>query len=225
MIDPLTGAAPWWEILLRLVLALALGGLIGLERQTVEKPAGFRTHILVTLGATLFTLISREGFFGSGADPARIASNIVVGIGFLGAGTIWRSGVTVQGLTTAASLWTAAAIGTAIGAGFYLGGIATTLVVMAVLIPFKSLERRLPRRGAATFELVLADRPGQLGKIGTVLGTYNANIEHVELSEKVDDRVTMTLAVRLPGRVTRDEVLLALGDLDGVEQVRWKDAS
>jgi len=222
MIDSLVGA-PWWEILGRLVLALVLGGLIGLERETVEKPAGLRTHILVTLGATLFTLISREGFLGSGADPARVASNIVVGIGFLGAGTIWRSGVTVQGLTTAASLWTAAAIGTAVGAGFYLGGIAATAVVMAVLIPFKSLERRLPRRGAATIELLLADRPGQLGKIGTVLGTYHVNIEHIELSEKVDDRVTMSLAVRLPVRVTRDEVLLALGDLDGVEQVRWKE--
>src|SRR3990170_1283422 len=97
-------AASWWEILLRLILALVLGGLIGLERETVEKPAGLRTHTLVTLGAALFTLISKEGFFGSGADPARIASNIVVGIGFLGAGTIWRSGVNVQGLTTAAIL-------------------------------------------------------------------------------------------------------------------------
>jgi len=123
-----------WEILLRLVLALVLGGLIGLERESVEKPAGFRTHILVTLGAALFTLISREGFFGSGADPARIASNIVVGIGFLGAGTIFRSGVIVQGLTTAASLWTSAAIGTAVGIGFYLGAVAATLLVMAPVI-------------------------------------------------------------------------------------------
>jgi len=224
MIDPLAAPAPWWELILRMLLALALGGVIGLERETVEKPAGFRTHILVTLGATLFTLVSREGFFGSGADPARIASNIVVGIGFLGAGTIWRSGVTVQGLTTAASLWIAAAIGTAVGAGYYLGGVAATLMVMAVLIPFKSLERRLPRRGVATVEISLPDRPGQLGKIGMVLGTYNVNIEHVELSGKTDDRVTMALALRLPARVTRDEVLLALGDLDGVEQVRWKES-
>lgn len=212
-----------WEILLRLVLALVLGGLIGLERESVEKPAGFRTHILVTLGAALFTLISREGFFGSGADPARIASNIVVGIGFLGAGTIFRSGVIVQGLTTAASLWTSAAIGTAVGIGFYLGAVAATLLVMAVLIPFKALERRLPRRGQATVEVMLVDQPGQLGKIGTVLGAYNVNIDHVELSEKTDQRVTMSLAVRLPARVTREDVLVALGDLEGVEQVRWKE--
>ncbi len=216
-------AAPWWEILLRLLLGVILGGFIGLERETVEKPAGFRTHILVTLGATLFTLISKEGFFGSGADPARIASNIVVGIGFLGAGTIWRSGVNVQGLTTAASLWTAAAIGTAAGAGFYLGAVLATALVMLVLIPFKALEKRLPRRGLATVELLLLDQPGQLGRIGTVLGAHSVNIENVEMSERMDDRVTISLALRLPARVSREEVLVALSDVDGVEQVRWKD--
>jgi putative Mg2+ transporter-C (MgtC) family protein len=219
-----TGTAPWFEILLRLVLALVLGGLIGLERESVEKPAGFRTHILVTVGAALFTLISKEGFFGSGADPARIASNIVVGIGFLGAGTIWRSGVTVLGLTTAATLWTAAAIGTGVGAGFYLGAVAATALVMLVLIPFKALERYLPRRGLATVELVLIDQPGQLGKIGTVLGDHAVNIEHVEMSERMDTHITIALAVRLPARVTREEVLTALGDLEGVEEVRWKEA-
>ncbi len=215
--------APWWEIFVRLVLALVLGGLIGLERETVEKPAGLRTHTLVTLGAALFTLISKEGFFGSGADPARIASNIVVGIGFLGAGTIWRSGITVTGLTTAATLWTSAAIGTAAGAGFYLGAVAATALVMIVLIPFKALEKRLPRRGVATVELLLVDRPGQLGRIGTVLGAHNVNIENVEMSERLDEHVTISLAVRLPARMSRDEVLVALSDLDGVEQVRWKE--
>lgn len=211
------------EILARLVLALALGALIGLERESVEKPAGLRTHTLVTLGAALFTLISKEGFFGSGADPARIASNIVVGIGFLGAGTIWRSGVTVTGLTTAATLWTSAAIGTAVGAGFYLGAVAATALVVVVLIPFKALERHLPRRGLATVELLLVDRPGQLGKIGTVLGAHNVNIENVEMSERMDEHVHISLAVRLPARLSRDDVLVALSDVDGVVQVRWKE--
>ena len=104
---------PWWEAGLRLLLASVLGGVVGWQRESADKPAGFRTHIIVCLGAALFTLVSAVGFFGSGADPARVASNIVVGIGFLGAGTIWRTGGSVQGLTTAASLWTVAAIGTA----------------------------------------------------------------------------------------------------------------
>lgn len=213
----------WWEMLLRLGLALLLGGLIGIERETVEKPAGFRTHILVSLGAALFTLISREGFFGSGADPARIASNIVVGIGFLGAGTIFRSGVTVQGLTTAASLWTVAAIGTAAGVGFYLGAVAATIAVMAVLIPFKSIERRIPRRGQGTVEVLMADRPGQLGKLGTVLGAHNVNIDHVEFTQKMNEHVGISLALRLPARVSREDVLVALGDVEGVEEVHWKE--
>src|SRR5574340_1635893 len=109
----------WEEITVRLLLALLLGGLVGWQREAAVKPAGFRTHILVCVGAALFTLISRFGFFESGADPSRVASNIVVGIGFLGAGTIWRAGGSVQGLTTAASLWTVAAIGMAAGVGFY----------------------------------------------------------------------------------------------------------
>ncbi len=215
--------APWWEILVRLLLATVLGGLIGYERETVEKPAGLRTHMLVTLGAAVFTLISKEGFFGSGADPARIASNIVVGIGFLGAGTIWRSGVTVQGLTTAASLWTTAAIGTAAGAGFYVGAGAATVLVITILIPIKTLERYLPRRGLATVEILLIDQPGQLGKIGTVLGKHSVNIEHVDMSERMDGRVAITLAILLPPRVTRDDILMALGEIEGAEEVHWKD--
>jgi len=83
---------PWWEALARLILAVALGGVIGFERESVDKPAGFRTNILVCVGAALFALLSTAGFFGTGADPARVASNIVVGIGFLGAGTIFRTG-------------------------------------------------------------------------------------------------------------------------------------
>ncbi|MCL6554474.1 MAG: MgtC/SapB family protein, partial [Firmicutes bacterium] len=158
---------PWWETLVRLVLAFVLGGVVGFERESVDKPAGFRTHILVCVGAALFALVSREGFFGSGADPARVASNIVVGIGFLGAGTIFRTGASVQGLTTAASLWTVAAVGTAAGIGYYEGAVGATVIVIGVLTLMKSLERRLPRRGGGRCVVLMADVPGQLGKIGT----------------------------------------------------------
>ncbi len=210
---------------LRLSLALVLGGLIGWQRESAEKPAGFRTHILVCVGAALFTLISAVGFFGTGADPARVASNIVVGIGFLGAGTIWRTGVTVQGLTTAASLWTVAAIGTAAGVGYYIGAILTTAIVAAVLTLFKGLEARIPRRGVGHLSLIIADRPGQIGRIGTLLGQLGVNIEHVDMSGRMDEKVVLTLGVRLPPRLSRDELLVALGDVDGVEAVRWEDTA
>ena len=110
------------EIVLRLILAVAAGGLIGLEREIHGRAAGFRTQILVCLGSTLIMLISIYGFEQSGVgttrDPARLAAQVVSGIGFLGAGTILREGTSIKGLTTAASLWVVAGIGLALGAGF-----------------------------------------------------------------------------------------------------------
>jgi putative Mg2+ transporter-C (MgtC) family protein len=219
---------PWHDAgltALRLLVAMVLGGLIGWQRESAEKPAGFRTHILVCVGATLFTLISAVGFFGTGADPARVASNIVVGIGFLGAGTIFRTGGSVQGLTTAASLWTVAAIGTAVGIGYYTGAVIATVIVVSVLTFFKMLEGTIPRRGLGRLVLTMTDRPGQLGRIGTTLGTFGVNIEHVDLSSRVDGRVVMDLAVRVPARLSRHELMVAMGDLEGVDEVRWEEAA
>jgi putative Mg2+ transporter-C (MgtC) family protein len=101
------------EMMLRLTLALVLGAIIGFERESVDRPAGLRTHILVALGSAAFTLVSSAGFAGQGTvrDPARVAAQVVTGIGFLGAGTIWRTRDTVRGLTTAASIWVVAACG------------------------------------------------------------------------------------------------------------------
>jgi putative Mg2+ transporter-C (MgtC) family protein len=213
---------PWWETVARLLLAFALGGLVGFERESVDKPAGFRTHILVCVGAALFALVSREGFFGSGADPSRVASNIVVGIGFLGAGTIWRTGGGVQGLTTAASLWTVAAVGTAAGIGYYSGALGATAIVISVLTFMKSIERRLPRRGIGRVVVLMADVPGQLGRIGTAIGALGVNIDRVEFSEKIDQKVVLDMHLRLPLRVTKEEVLVALGELEGVDNARWE---
>ncbi len=212
------------EVALRLVLAVVLGGVIGLEREALEKPAGFRTHILVALGAASFTLISLYGFFGSGADPARIASNIVVGIGFIGAGTIWRHGAGVGGLTTAASLWTVAAIGTAAGSGFYLVALLCTALAWAVLHLFPRVERWLPRRGPTgigVLSVTMLDRPGQLGAIGTLLGKHRANIERVDMEGGLDGRVNLQLALRLPPHANREDILLAVAALDGVEGASW----
>ena len=213
------------ESVLRLVLAMVLGGVIGWQRESADKPAGFRTHILVCVGAALYTLVSAVGFFGTGADPARVASNVVVGIGFLGAGTIWRTGVTVQGLTTAATLWTVAAIGVASGVGYYVGAIFTTVIVVAVLTFFKVFEIRIPKAGQGHLVLEMVDRPGQLGKIGTALGAFGVNIEGVELTQRSADRVMLAMTVRLPARVSRHELLVAVGEIEGVDEVRWEDAA
>ena len=131
--------SPELEMVLRLLLAVALGGIVGWERQMAKKPAGLRTHLLVCIGATLFTLASVYGF--EGGDPARVAAGIVAGIGFLGAGTIIRSGEGILvGLTTASSIWAIAAIGMVAGAGLYILSAVGTAVMLIALRIFKRFE-------------------------------------------------------------------------------------
>lgn len=120
----------------QLVLSAILGGFIGMEREHVGKSAGARTYSLVAIGATLYTILSLYGFGGgegTSIDPSRIAGQVVVGIGFLGAGLIMHQGPRVRGLTTAAALWSVAAIGVAVGVGFYLEAVFTTLLVFFIL--------------------------------------------------------------------------------------------
>jgi len=121
------------EMVLRLLLAAALGAVIGYQRERAGKPAGLRTHILICIGAALFTVASLYGF-GVVADPSRVAAGIVAGIGFIGAGAIMRRGEgIVAGLTTAATIWAVAAIGLAAGAGLYLVSAVTTVLILIVL--------------------------------------------------------------------------------------------
>jgi putative Mg2+ transporter-C (MgtC) family protein len=123
------------EIILRLLLAAALGAGVGFQRERSNKPAGLRTHTLICLGSALFTIVSIYGF-GDGVDPSRVAAGVVAGIGFLGAGVIFRGmrGDHVMGLTTAASVWTTAAIGLAAGVGMYLVSVIIAVITVAVLM-------------------------------------------------------------------------------------------
>ena len=138
---------PDTQIFLRLSLSVIFSGLIGLERQMYRRTAGLRTHILVCLGACLIMLTSLYVFDiykdKVPSDPARLAAGIITGIGFLGAGTIIRYGEEVKGLTTAASLWVIAAIGMGIGCGFYTASIATTIIVLSVLLLLRRIEGRI----------------------------------------------------------------------------------
>jgi putative Mg2+ transporter-C (MgtC) family protein len=118
---------------LRLLLAVALGAVIGYQRERAQKPAGLRTHTLISTGAALFTIASIYGF-GTAADPSRLASGIVAGIGFLGAGAIIRTREHLVGLTTAATIWAVAAIGLAAGAGLYIISTVTTAIVLIILL-------------------------------------------------------------------------------------------
>lgn len=130
------------DLLGRLLLAVLLGAAIGVEREMTGKEAGLRTNILICLGAALLTELS-SALAGSGADATRISSNIVTGIGFLGAGVIMRERGHVRGLTSAATIWVVAAIGIAAGGGRYVAAVGTTVLVLVVLIPLRWWERRI----------------------------------------------------------------------------------
>ena len=135
----------WWVIIIRLILAVILSGIIGLEREMHGRPAGLRTHILVSLGAALVMLVSIDGFGGTG-DPARLAAQVVSGIGFLGAGAILRDGGDIKGITTAATLWIVGMIGLACGNGYYLGAVIATALCSLMILLLRPVERKVNNR-------------------------------------------------------------------------------
>lgn len=160
------------ENLIKLGIAILVGGLIGAEREYADKAAGFRTIILITLGSTLFTIFSLT--MDPGFTQTRIAANIVTGIGFLGAGAIVRDGGRVAGLTTAATIWLSAALGMGIGAGDLYFVLIATLVTMFVLLVFPKLEARIDRiREARTYKIVLD--PSQFKKLEKITQAFKEN--------------------------------------------------
>jgi putative Mg2+ transporter-C (MgtC) family protein len=212
------------ELLLRLGLSVALCGAIGLERESRGQAAGLRTHILVGVGSTLFTLVSAYGFEhapGASPDPTRIAAQIVSGIGFLGAGAIIRQGLTVRGLTTAAALWIVAAIGMAVGAGYYLGAVVTTALILVALVGFRRLRPTLMSHLRTDFVLleVQLDREGKLGDVLSVLGTRGATVEGME-SEREGDFQSIRLELLVPPGRELGSAMEEIRRLPGVRQAQ-----
>ncbi len=217
------------DLIARLLAALLLGGAIGLERERQERAAGLRTVTMVSLGSCLFTLLSVYGFGALAdpgappnlrADPARVAAQIVTGIGFLGAGTIFLRKDLVRGLTTAATIWATAAIGMAAGAGQYFAAAFTTLLILVVLMVLKPMERRLfKRRGEATVSLLLHRSGDGLENLRRALIRAGAVPQSILLQEMNENEDHLELHVEFaPGRTT-DELLAQLRSLDGAHQV------
>ncbi|MDK2877521.1 MAG: putative Mg2+ transporter-C (MgtC) family protein [Thermoanaerobacteraceae bacterium] len=212
------------ELAARLLLSIIFGGIIGIERESVNRPAGFRTHILVCVGSTLTMLVSLYIFeqFNSRAsvDPARIAAQVISGIGFLGAGTIIREGATVRGLTTAASLWTVAAIGLAIGSGFYLAAVLATVLTFITLISFSRIENYIIQtRYLQRISIIIDDKPGQIGKIGSILGEINVNIRNIKMVSMDNDKLLVTLMVRVPSGLKVNDIVSRLLQIDGIYDI------
>ncbi len=222
----------WDESLLRLVLAAVLGGAIGVERELREREAGLRTHLLVSVGSALFTIVSAYGFhsfLASGAsvvraDPTRIAAQIVTGIGFLGAGAIIRQGLSVRGLTTAATLWVVAAIGLASGAGYYSAAAITTALVLVSLWPlrvlaFRILHRFRPEDGRLLVELPAGASPG--GVVDEV-ERAGARMRSLEVSQE-GERRRLALDVELPRTTGAAQLVSRIAEVDDVAEVRWAE--
>jgi putative Mg2+ transporter-C (MgtC) family protein len=144
------------EITLKLLLAVGLGGLIGLERETSQKPAGFRTNILICVGSTMVMIVSGlilQGKEGSGGDLTRIAAGVITGIGFIGAGTIIQAQGAVVGLTTGATLWAVGGLGIVIGAGYYLPAIIFTAIIILTLVIFRQIEGQYMKKSIYRYHL------------------------------------------------------------------------
>lgn len=214
-----------YEVILRLVLSSVLAGIIGLERESIKRPAGFRTHILVCLGSTLVMLVGLYTFHTYKAetnlDITRLGAQVISGIGFLGAGTILKEGSTVKGLTTAASLWAVACIGLAVGIGFYSGAISTTVLVFIILISFGRVERYVSyRKQQRKVSAIICNKPGQIGKIGKALGDSQISILNIEMETIDDDYVNIHLLLSSPNQMKDKDIFDLLMNVEGIYEVK-----
>lgn len=213
-----------YEIVFKLTLACILGGIIGLERESLNRPAGFRTYTLVCVGSALAMVISLDMYYQYHqfvtADPGRIAAQVVSGIGFLGAGTIMKEGSSVRGLTTAAGLWGVACIGLAVGAGMYIPAVVTSMLILFVLVYFVKFEEQIT--GSRLYKglvVVVDDGPGQVGIIGSILGEMGVLIKNISLDRLEGDLLEIVLLLRLTPEVEIEEVIKRLSAARGMHSI------
>jgi len=211
------------DIALRLAVAGLLGGVIGYERQARHKSAGLRTHILVSMGSCLIMILSINIYASvqglTNADPTRLAAQVVSGIGFLGAGSIMKEGLTVRGLTTAASLWVVSGVGLAVGSGYYISALATTVFVFITLAVLTKIEYRCFEFGTVSIAVTAIDRPGQLGAICTLLGQHGIGIIDIKIEEH-EPALLIIIALKLPATANLSDVMAGILNLNGVSAVR-----
>lgn len=222
---------PEIEIIKRLVLGSILGGIIGLEREVNNRPAGFRTHILVALGSTLIMLVSTNGFYIDGetvarGDPARLAAQVVSGIGFLGAGTILRNDNQVKGLTTAASLWVSAGIGLAIGTGYYLAGIVTSAITLATLRSLHSIDRVMVKKPNKELKILALDHVGIVGEIGAICGKFNIIIDNISILRNIGmenkELIKVELLIKTPVLFNESKLYNEIFKIKGISKIVYE---
>ena len=211
-----------FQMLMRLFLAAFLGGIVGIERGSGDRPAGLRTHILVCTGSALIMVVSMYAFDGFDVprDPGRIAAHVVSGIGFLGAGTIFPEGLTVRGLTTAASLWMVAAIGLAIGGGMIKIGIASTVIMLVTLVVFHGWEKKFP--GATRIErryihIVAHNNSDAVSEILKYLTEQKIKVRNINLkNDDLQDTISLELFLKINKDLNNNDIIAGIQAIDGV---------
>jgi len=215
------------QVVLRLVVAVVLGGLVGLERERLEWAAGMRTHALVSLGSALFMVVSIFGFSDILAeqhvilDPSRVAAQVASGIGFIGAGTIILRREIVKGLTTAASIWAVAAVGLAVGGGMFLASVAATLLALAILVLAKPVKKRIFPNRKARFVTLFIDQNTSLARLRSEIDASDLQLDRIVVRpgpSPDEDSAELVL-----GKGSDEEALLSLTDklrrVSGVHEV------
>lgn len=218
----------FWELVIRLLLAGVFGGAVGIERSLRQKDAGFRTHVIVSIGAALVMIVSQYGFqevvaaaggLDISADVTRVASNIITGIGFLGAGVIFVKGATIKGLTTAAGIWATAAVGMAIGAGMYLLGIFASLIIIGTQVIFHIFlignDRSLANESTMEMVARIDNSPEALASLKELLAQRDVHIVQSQVSLQ-EDCMVVVLTVSAKRALTVDETAEMLSKGTGI---------
>jgi putative Mg2+ transporter-C (MgtC) family protein len=213
-------------IILRLIMSLLLSSLIGLERESRRQHAGFRTHILISLGSTILMLLSiyiPQTFqnFQNG-DPGRIAAQVVSGIGFLGAGAIFKLGSNVKGLTTAATIWAVAAIGLTVGAGMYSGALIATVLILFVLIILDRVENKFfPDLHLKILQVHFTTEKIDTEAVFNLLKQLHITIQSVNISHSLNEKTAqMKLYVNIPVKLPLQELYHQLTTIDNVSEIK-----
>lgn len=207
----------WFEAIIRLILGFLLAGFIGAERESVNKPAGFKTHSLIGVSAVLIMLCGEYLSNNYSVDASRIPAQLLSGIGFIGAGTILRDGFNVKGLTTASSLLAVTCIGLSIGAGFYLGGIIATVFVYIILSHSHNLFESLDHFTNVSLSVTVKDYTNTLLEIQKILDKYEINIKKIKNGQPDEENVTdLQLIFRYHKDVNINSVFTEISALENV---------
>ena len=210
----------WFQAIIKLVLGFILAGIIGLERSSWSKPAGFRTHSLVGLSAVLIMLCGEYMSKEYNIDPSRIPAQLLSGIGFIGAGTILRDGFNVKGLTTAAGLLAVTCVGLSIGAGFYLGGILTTLISYIILSYSYKISDKLDHFNVIDLQISVKENAKEfVGKLEEILSKYEIDIKQMQLHDEEDENIIKVLGHYNKRELKKNELISKITSLKEVKEV------